>query len=267
MLWPACLPVRLRDEGLVHDLRGALPNLLRAKGRQPDTAVLFDMDHTEGTYAAVELLCQRFDRVALVTPPESIAQDVPLVSRQSIYRRFHRLPVELRLLSELHLGERFDPEGVVETVSVYGGEPVVIDDVAFIAYATPRELEDALLELLRARGLPVFMAWACIRPGPLMAATAQGNEAGRAVRRQQAASGAPATSPGTSPSPAHRPAGPRRRLTAPRGRSPARRRDQPGAATPRRPYDHRFPPCRSAERQDNRRRRRESSSGGSDVVR
>ncbi len=181
MLWPDCLPVHLRDEGLVPDLRAALPDLLRAKGRQPGTAVLFDMDHTEGTYAAVELLCQRFTRVVLVTSRESIAQDVPLVSRQSIYRRFHRLPVELRLLSELYLGDRFENEGVVETVNVYGGEPVAIEDVAFIAYSTPREPNDELLEPLRAVGLAVTMAGDCIRPGPLMAATAQGNQVGRSV--------------------------------------------------------------------------------------
>jgi 2,4-dienoyl-CoA reductase-like NADH-dependent reductase (Old Yellow Enzyme family) len=88
MVWPRCLPPAL--EGLVPDLRSAVADLLGHRERQRGAAVLFDMDHTEGTYAAAALLAALFDRVVLVSPRESIAHETPLVTRQGILRRFHR---------------------------------------------------------------------------------------------------------------------------------------------------------------------------------
>ena len=67
--------VRLRDERhpvTLHTvdhphLPERLPavELLRHRARQPGTAVVFDMDHTEGTYAVAELLHALFDRVVI----------------------------------------------------------------------------------------------------------------------------------------------------------------------------------------------------------
>ncbi|MBI3052611.1 MAG: FAD-dependent oxidoreductase, partial [Betaproteobacteria bacterium] len=56
MLAPGWLPREIRDAGIVPDLRGAMSALLgrstQLSAHQPGTAVIFDMDHTEGTYAA-----------------------------------------------------------------------------------------------------------------------------------------------------------------------------------------------------------------------
>ena len=56
------------------------------------TAVLWDQDHTLATYAAAELLAQRFARLVIVTPRERLASDVGLVTRQGIYRRLYGMP-------------------------------------------------------------------------------------------------------------------------------------------------------------------------------
>ena len=80
----------MRAEGWVSDLRAAMVEVLRHDGRQPGTAVLFDADHTEGTYAAAEALRARFERVVIVTPRDTIATDVQMVTRQGILRRMAR---------------------------------------------------------------------------------------------------------------------------------------------------------------------------------
>ncbi len=181
MIWPPTLPASLREEGLIPDLRSALPDLLRSHGRTPGTAILLDMDHTEAVYASIELLASRFDRVVLVTPRESAAQDVPLVARQGIQRRLHHLGIDVRTLCELRIAADFEDTGRFEIVSVFGGDPQPIDDVAFAAYATPRSPDDALAAPLEAMGLGVERIGDCLVPGTLMAATAAGSRIGYAL--------------------------------------------------------------------------------------
>ena len=95
MIPPDWLPDPVRAEGWVPDLRSAMPDVLRHAGRQSGTAVLFDTDHTEGTYAAAEALRARFDRVVLVTPRDTIATDVQMVTRQGILRRMAEQRIEI----------------------------------------------------------------------------------------------------------------------------------------------------------------------------
>ena len=87
MIPPDWLPPDVRADGVVPDLRALLPEVLRHDGCQPGTAVLFDADHTESTYAAAEALRARFERTVIVTPRDSIATDVQMVTRQGILRR------------------------------------------------------------------------------------------------------------------------------------------------------------------------------------
>ena len=87
MIPPDWLPATVRAEGWVSDLRPALVEVLRHEGHQAGTVVLFDADHTEATYAAAAALHARFDRVVIVTPRDTIATDVQLVTRQGILRR------------------------------------------------------------------------------------------------------------------------------------------------------------------------------------
>ncbi|HEX2827636.1 MAG TPA: NAD(P)-binding protein [Burkholderiales bacterium] len=87
MIAPPWLPAEYREA--VPDLRSAMAALRGHAVRQHGTAVIVDTDHTDGTYASAELLRSIFDRVVVITPREAIAQDVALVTRQGIQRRFH----------------------------------------------------------------------------------------------------------------------------------------------------------------------------------
>ena len=174
---PPWLPSAVREAGLVPDLRSAIAALLRHTERQSGAAVIFDMDHTEGTYAAAELLRARFERVVVITPRESIAQGTALVTRQGILRRFREQRIETVVLAEPRWSESFN-EGKLEYADVYNGDVGVIEEVAFFAYSTPRVPEDALAGPLRAAGIEVRLTGDCLAPGGLLAATSGGHAVG-----------------------------------------------------------------------------------------
>ena len=180
MIAPPWLPGDIRDTGLVPDLREALPPLLQHRARQPGTAVIYDMDHTEGTYAAAELLHTLFEHVVLITPRESIAQDVALVARQGILRRMHQKHIELIVNAEPQWSDRFE-DGVLETVNVYNGDSGTISNVNFLAYATPRAPDNALAAPLRAAGIDVRLVGDCVVARNVLAATREGHAAGNAL--------------------------------------------------------------------------------------
>lgn len=180
MIWPTCLPKALEADGLVQDLRSAMADVL-PHGRQPGTAVVFDQDHTDGTYCAALALHQRFDRVVIITPRDTIAQDTYLTTKQGILRRMHRLGITLATLSEPIWSESFENEARLAYANVYTGEERFVDDVAFFAYATPRAPDDGLAAPLRAAGLSVHLVGdAKVARGP-MAATAEGYAVGRVL--------------------------------------------------------------------------------------
>ncbi len=180
MLAPSWLPREIRDADIVPDLRGAMPALLGHTAHQPGTAVIFDMDHTEGTYAAAELLHALFDRVVLITPRESFAQDTAMVTRQGIVRRIHEKRIGTIVFAEPRWSDRFE-EGVLEYANVYNGDGGVIEDVVFLAYSTPRAPNDALTAPLRAAGIDVRLVGDCVTARGILAATSEGHAAGNAI--------------------------------------------------------------------------------------
>ena len=162
------------------DLRSAVEDLLKNPRRRTGAAVIFDMDHTEGTYAAAELLRTLCDRVVVMTPREALAQHVAMVTRQGVQRRFHEQRIETMVFTEPRWERPFD-SGRLEYVSVFGRDSGVIEDVAFFAYSTPRAPDDALAAPLRAAGIEVRLAGDCRAPGGLLNATADGNAVGNAL--------------------------------------------------------------------------------------
>lgn len=181
MVWPLCLPASLKAEGYVQDLRTALPEVLGLNARQPGAAVVFDQDHTDGTYCAALALHRRFERVVIVTPRESIAQDTSMVTRQGIYRRISTLGIEVTVLSEPRWTEEFEQEGRLSCANIYTGQERHVEEVAFFAYATPRAPDDALAAPLRAAGLPVHIIGDAKVARAPMAATAEGYAIGRTL--------------------------------------------------------------------------------------
>ncbi|WP_421991265.1 FAD-dependent oxidoreductase [Roseococcus sp.] len=181
MVWPLCLPASLKAEGYVTDLRTALPGVLGVSARQRGTAVIFDQDHTDGTYCAAVALHRRFERVVIVTPRESIAQDTSMVTRQGIHRRVNMLGIDVEALSEPQWTEGFEQEGRLVCANIYTGREREIENVAFFAYATPRAPHNELAAPLRAAGFPVHLIGdAKVARAPL-AATAEGYAIGRSL--------------------------------------------------------------------------------------
>jgi hypothetical protein len=180
MLPPAWLPKDALESGLVLDLRDAVASTAARRARQAGTAVIFDMDHTEGTYAAAEFFRGLFERVVIVTPRNSIADLASLVARQGIERRLAEKGIDLLFLSEPRWGADIE-DGRLHCVNVYSGRRTLIDEVSMLTYSSPRAAEDALAATLRKSVGDVWLVGDCRSPRDLLAATADGHAAGNAI--------------------------------------------------------------------------------------
>ena len=177
MIPPDWLPPDVQAEGWVRDLRDTLPDILPITTRQPGTAVLYDTDHTEATYAAAEALNARFARTVIVTPRDAIATDVPMVTRQGILRRAAEQRIETVTLAEVRWTDAA-AEGRLECVNIYNGDVTVIEDLALLTYATPRAPDDALAGPLRNAGIDVVTVGDARAPQEMLFATASCHAAG-----------------------------------------------------------------------------------------
>ena len=183
MTAPPGMSSDLQDEGLVLDLRQTMRHLKGVRSRQPGTAVIFDMDHSEGTYAAALHLRALFERVVLLTPRPGFADDMALVTRQTLLRRLAQAGVELWPLSQPVWDGADLEDARLRVRHVYADGSREIGDVALVTYSTPRRRNDALLQALhqQAPGLPVTCVGDCLSPRDMLAATAEGHAAGLAV--------------------------------------------------------------------------------------
>ena len=181
MVWPQALPTRLRDDGWVQDLREVVVNLLKHPGMQTGVAVIYDLDQTAGTYAAAELLKDRFERVVILCGRESVAQDVPLVVRQRIQRRCAERGIEILTQVEPVWTDLMEEEGRLAYRSIFGDTLRYIDQVALITYATPRKPNVDLWAPLRDSGVPVHRIGDCLLAREPMSATAEGHAIGMAL--------------------------------------------------------------------------------------
>jgi len=180
MIPPDWLTLDVLEEGWVPDLRTAMVEVLRHDGRQPGTAVLFDMDHTEATYASAEALVARFARVVIVTPRDTIATDVQMVTRQGILRRMAEQHIKIITLAEPRWSDAC-AEGRLEVVNIYNGDVQVIDDLALLTYATPRVPDDGLARALAEAGIAAVTVGDARAPQEMLFATASGHAAGENV--------------------------------------------------------------------------------------
>lgn len=178
--WPDFLPAAYRGEGFFPDLREAVEMLVRFTARQPGTAVIYDQDHGAFTYAAAEMLLDRFERVVLLTPRERIASDAALVTRQGAYARLYRKGCEIVTSVRPVPESRFE-DGEVSYANIFSGRTGTIADVALFTYATSRLPNDALAAPLRAAGIPVRLIGDCYAPRTVLTATAEGYRAGMEV--------------------------------------------------------------------------------------
>lgn len=166
-------PAGLHGGGTGLDLRA----MLAAPPPGGGMAVLYDHDHTPATYAAAEWLAARYTRLLLVTPRDSIAQDVPLLSAQGVHRRLARLGVEILACRALlrQEGRR------LRLVHLLTGAEEVIEDVDLLTWSTPRQPRQELLAPLQAAGLEVHLAGDALAPRLMLSAIREGAEIGEAV--------------------------------------------------------------------------------------
>jgi 2,4-dienoyl-CoA reductase-like NADH-dependent reductase (Old Yellow Enzyme family) len=181
MVWPQALPTRLRDEGWVQDLREVVMDVLKRPGVQAGVAVLYDMDQTAGTYAAAELLKDKFERVVILCARESVAQDAPLVVRQRVQRRCAERGIEILTQVEPVWTDLMEEQGRLAYRSIFLGSLHYIDQVALITYATPRKPNLDLWPALKESGVQVHRIGDCLLARDPMAATAEGHAIGMAL--------------------------------------------------------------------------------------
>jgi hypothetical protein len=180
MTWPQGFPGAWREEGVVPDLRSCIAELLGFTRRQGGAAVIFDMDGTEGTYASAEFLRRLFDRVVIVTPRDRIAEDVPLVNRLGILRRFAHQGIDSMTLGRIDAASSLE-EGVVRVGNVYTGALREIPDVVLLTYATPRAPDLGAFEGLATVAGEIHVIGDAYAPGSILAATAQGHRIGNLI--------------------------------------------------------------------------------------
>ena len=180
-VWPLELPDSLQAQGWIPDLPTLCADLARRRERQRGTAVLWDLDPVEATYAMAERLSELFDRVVLLSPRDSIAQDCSLVTRQSLHQRLHRCGVTIRTLVQPRWDGGVEDGATLAVDSVYGQPSQPITDVALFTYATPRRPDQALRGPLQALGLTVHCIGDGLAPTDTLGATSQGMALGLAL--------------------------------------------------------------------------------------
>jgi 2,4-dienoyl-CoA reductase-like NADH-dependent reductase (Old Yellow Enzyme family)/thioredoxin reductase len=180
MAWPRSWPRQWHEEGVVPDLRTCTAGLIELTTAQGGTAVIYDMDATEGTYAAAQMLHRLFDRVVIVTPRDRIGEDCSLISRLGILRRLALLGIECVALAQVDAASPLE-DGIVSISNVYTGRSTQISDVALLTYATPRIPDlQPFAELLGQIG-QCHVIGDAYAPGTTMAATAQGHRVGNLI--------------------------------------------------------------------------------------
>jgi hypothetical protein len=180
MLWPRNLPATWRDDGMIPDVRRLAEDLHGIHTPQGGTAVLFDMDHTEGTYALAMRLRSLFDRIIIATPRERIAGDVPLVSALGIHRRINQAGFEVLPFTEI-APESLLEDGIVQVRNIHSGALTTIREVAVLTYSTPRAPDDNLYDELRADYQDIHRIGDCLQPRTVLVATREGHSLGNTL--------------------------------------------------------------------------------------
>ena len=138
--------------------------------------VLFDQDHTAGTYAVADALAEH-SAVVLLTPRTQIARQVNYCSAIGIHRRLYAAGVEIMLAAE-PVSLR---DGVLTWRNVFTAETSTISEVDLFVWSTPRIADDVLTQPLRAADLDVALIGDCMAPRNLMCAIHEGEAAAMAI--------------------------------------------------------------------------------------
>jgi dimethylglycine catabolism A len=194
MLWPSHFPREWREWDVVRDLWSAITNLPRMQ-QDKSTAVLYDFEGTDVTYATAEALSHRFARVVILNPVECLARDEALVDRQAIYRRLLSRGVETMQWSEVS-GHSAIESGRIVVRNILSERESVIEDVGLLVYATPRRSRNELMTALRGQDFETHLIGDAYLPRTSMLIVREAHELGEklfTVSPAQAADRPPAT--------------------------------------------------------------------------
>jgi 2,4-dienoyl-CoA reductase-like NADH-dependent reductase (Old Yellow Enzyme family) len=180
MGWPRSWPPQWHEDGLVVDLRSCVAGLIDLSTPQGGSAVIYDMDGTEGTYAAAEMLRRLFDRVVIVTPRDRIAEDCSLIARLGIVRRLAQQHIETLALARVDAASPLE-DAVVSVSNVHTSATALIRDVALLTYATPRIPNLQGFQAVLAQIEHCHVIGDAYAPGTIMAATAHGHRIGNLI--------------------------------------------------------------------------------------
>ncbi len=180
MTMPDFVPEEYADPDFIPDIRALAADMLQRTGRESGRIVVFDRDHTEMTYAATELLAERFEAVSLVTPRERIASDVSLINRQGIYHRLMGKGIDVVTSAE-PVGLDALEEAAIDVTNVWNGQVLRIDDVVALTYATGRKPNLDLTSALKAHGIAVDLVGDARAPRGVLAATREGYDVAMAL--------------------------------------------------------------------------------------
>ena len=164
-------------QGTIQDLRTAIATLPPLQTKQPGTAIIVDMDHSEAVYAAALHLNTRFQQTIIVTPRDTIAQELHLMVRQGILRRIAQANIRI-IPYNTPIRTNAAPQGSLDIENVHTTARERLENIAFLAYATPRAPNIELAPALIAADIPVIPIGDAIVAGELLAATATGHAAG-----------------------------------------------------------------------------------------
>ena len=133
------------------------------------TVVIYDLDQTAATYAAVDAL-SAMSRIVLVTPRAEFAKGVNYCSQIGVMRRLYQSGVELIPATEV-VGR--SAEGV-RLRNVYSGQEKTLNGVDYLLWSSPRQANVALLSALSEKGVQIRMVGDCVSPRNLTCAIHEG---------------------------------------------------------------------------------------------
>ena len=164
------LPSTLKTQSAIFHWREKAIELSEDDNPRKGVAVLFDMDHTDPTYAFADLLAMRYEKLVIMTPRVQLARAVPYTNAIGIYRRLYEVNAEIiTAVQPIH----YEAE-VVTYANVFNGREGGIEDVTLFTYSTLRQANDDLYQELKDKNLDVRLIGDARSPRTIFSAIHEG---------------------------------------------------------------------------------------------
>lgn len=153
------------DSNLV-DLRSVVFEHLSNQKLGGKLLVVYDIDQTSGTYAAIELLADRYEKIVLLTPADSICRDEAYLYQRGVFHRLYELGVQIIP----HVRPVSLSNKQLTYANLFTDQTDIIDNVDLFTFSTARSQDDELAKPLCAAGMEVHTIGDCHQPLGLITA-------------------------------------------------------------------------------------------------